>query len=46
MMDRRIAAPLSADVAKKMVLLSGPRQCGKTTVVRALTAKRRGLPEV
>lgn len=41
-MDRRIAAPLSADVAKKMVLLSGPRQCGKTTVVRALTAKRRG----
>src|SRR5688572_26070662 len=26
-----------------MVLLSGPRQCGKTTLVKQLTAERKGL---
>jgi predicted AAA+ superfamily ATPase len=29
-------------LAKKMVLLSGPRQCGKTTVVREITEKQDG----
>jgi predicted AAA+ superfamily ATPase len=35
--ERRALAPIRADLAKKMVLLSGPRQCGKTTLVQALT---------
>ncbi|MCK6534239.1 MAG: AAA family ATPase [Polyangiaceae bacterium] len=42
MIERRIAVPLGVDLSKKMVLLSGPRQCGKTTVVRAVTAERSG----
>jgi len=36
MIERRIAPQVQADLAKKMVLLSGPRQCGKTTMVRAI----------
>ncbi|MFZ5469054.1 MAG: ATP-binding protein [Myxococcota bacterium] len=38
MIERRIRGQLAADLAKKMVLLSGPRQCGKTTLVQALAA--------
>jgi predicted AAA+ superfamily ATPase len=34
--DRRVAPVIATDVAAKMVLLSGPRQCGKTTLVRQL----------
>jgi predicted AAA+ superfamily ATPase len=42
MLERRIAAPVARDLVKKMVLLSGPRQCGKTTMVEHLTAARGG----
>ena len=43
MVERRVTLPLAADLASKMVFLSGPRQCGKTTIVRAVAARRRGL---
>ena len=43
MIDRRTTASLRADLANKMVLLSGPRQCGKTTVVRAIARERKGV---
>lgn len=39
---RRIQAYISSDLKKKMVILSGPRQCGKTTLVSALTTTRGG----
>lgn len=35
--DRRISPVIREDLARKIVLLSGPRQCGKTTVVEAIT---------
>ena len=35
-MKRYLAAPLEQDVRKKMVLLTGPRQVGKTTLARSL----------
>ena len=41
--ERRILGAIRTDLAKKMVLLSGPRQCGKTTLVKQLTAERKGL---
>jgi hypothetical protein len=43
MIDRRIASALQADLLRKMVLLSGPRQCGKTTLVRRIAGEQRGL---
>ena len=40
---RRIVASITNDMQRKMVLLSGPRQCGKTTLVKAITRARRGV---
>jgi hypothetical protein len=40
--ERRVTSELRDDLAKKMVFLSGPRRCGKTTIVKALTKERRG----
>lgn len=37
-LPRRIEPLVEADLRRKMVLLSGPRQCGKTTVARRLLA--------
>ncbi|MDX2053892.1 MAG: AAA family ATPase [Polyangiaceae bacterium] len=34
MLARRLEAHLDQDLTKKMVILSGPRQCGKTTLAR------------
>ena len=41
-MVRRIKAPLQADLSKKLVLLSGPRQAGKTTLSKTLSATKEG----
>ncbi|MBI5481801.1 MAG: ATP-binding protein [Deltaproteobacteria bacterium] len=40
--ERRVAQPIAADLPDKMVLLSGPRQCGKTTLVKALVDAQEG----
>jgi predicted AAA+ superfamily ATPase len=40
--ERRIAAAIRADLGRKMVLLSGPRQCGKSTLVQAITREQGG----
>lgn len=37
--SRRIAKQIKQDLEKKMVLLSGPRQCGKTTLAQNLTTE-------
>lgn len=39
MIDRALAHQVSADLEEKMVLLSGPRQSGKTTLARAILAR-------
>jgi len=36
MLSRQIATIIADDLQEKMVLLAGPRQCGKTTVARQL----------
>jgi hypothetical protein len=40
MLTRSLAAQVAADLESKMVLVSGPRQSGKTTLARALLARR------
>ncbi|MBI3184555.1 MAG: ATP-binding protein [Myxococcales bacterium] len=42
MISRRLSEVLPSDLSRKMVLLSGPRQCGKTVLVRALAAEGDG----
>jgi len=37
---RYLAGPLQRDLEKKMVLLAGPRQCGKTTLAKSLLGER------
>ncbi len=39
MLARALAPQIRADLARKLVLLSGPRQSGKTTVARALLGR-------
>jgi predicted AAA+ superfamily ATPase len=39
---RRLLPIISADLAEKMVLLAGPRQCGKTTLAMGLVDQRDG----
>jgi uncharacterized protein len=41
-LSRRIAEQISEDLAKKMVLLAGPRQCGKTTLAKSLLQEIKG----
>ena len=36
-MDRYLKDPLSEEIDKKILLLTGPRQCGKTTLSKMLT---------
>lgn len=43
MIPRRIESYLIKDLSKKMVFLSGPRQCGKTTLVQKLCRKFNGI---
>ena len=38
-MDRALAPFIRADLSRKMVFLSGPRQAGKTTLARALASE-------
>jgi predicted AAA+ superfamily ATPase len=40
MIDRALASQVVDDLARKMVFVSGPRQAGKTTMARAILAKR------
>ncbi|MCK5800638.1 MAG: ATP-binding protein [Deltaproteobacteria bacterium] len=37
-MDRALAESIHRDLDKKIILLTGPRQCGKTTLARSLDA--------
>lgn len=41
-LPRSIEAPVEADLAEKMVFVSGPRQCGKTTLAENLLGRRPG----
>jgi predicted AAA+ superfamily ATPase len=41
-MKRYVADRVEARLAKKMVFLAGPRQCGKTTLAKTLLRKREG----
>ncbi|MBN1962068.1 MAG: ATP-binding protein [Deltaproteobacteria bacterium] len=42
MLQRRIFANIAEDLTNKMVILSGPRQCGKTTLAKRLLVKQTG----
>lgn len=42
LVDRRLLPVVRTDLEKKMVLVSGPRQCGKTTLARALVREHGG----
>ena len=36
-MNRYLQAAIAADLNDKIVLVSGPRQCGKTTLARTIS---------
>ncbi|MBE7436961.1 MAG: hypothetical protein HS115_00800 [Spirochaetales bacterium] len=40
--SRNLEAAIEADLARKMVLLAGPRQVGKTTLARGLALRMGG----
>jgi predicted AAA+ superfamily ATPase len=42
MLQRRIFKYIKSDLATKMVLLAGPRQCGKTTISKSLVKEYNG----
>jgi len=42
MIQRRIAPTVEQDLRQKMVLIAGPRQCGKTTMARAILERLGG----
>lgn len=42
MIARRLETVVAKDLERKMVLLSGPRQCGKTTLARSFVTAQRG----
>ena len=39
MIERRLEPVILKDIEQKMVLIAGPRQCGKTTLAKAVAAK-------
>jgi len=39
---RHLATYLKKDLAKKMILLAGPRQCGKSTLAKEITKSEHG----
>ncbi|MCI0416657.1 AAA family ATPase, partial [bacterium] len=41
-MERRITPLIESDLSEKMVLLSGPRQCGKTTLAQGILKRKKG----
>src|SRR5437762_3141845 len=41
-MDRRILPIVQKDLQRKMVLVAGPRQCGKTTLANAIVRAAKG----
>lgn len=41
--ERRIVEQIQTDLKKKMVFLSGPRQCGKTTLAKSLLQGKKGV---
>lgn len=40
MLERALTSPIVADLREKMVLVSGPRQSGKTTLAQAILSRR------
>src|SRR5689334_23290794 len=42
MINRRIESYLLEDLQKKMVLLAGPRQCGKTSISKKAVRQQNG----
>lgn len=42
MIARQITATIKKDLTQKMVLLAGPRQCGKTSLAKSLVKAAKG----
>ena len=43
MKARRITAPVEGDLKQKMVFVTGPRQCGKTTLANDVLSRWGGV---